>query len=294
MKNFSIVAFIIFHFSTLVFAGLTHTITFDRSDLEIITEGDYHRLLLDGLGHFSNEGAPELPVKTINLIIPAGNSVSTVKINSNKLIKISGFYNIYPTQSPIPTSINAKKPEWVEPDLDIYLSSEIYPKNIVQVVSEGYFDGSTRIITLLISPIQYLPVTGEIWFSEEITFTVNYKGCNDISLKPNKRSLKNQLLYDQILNNYVDNKKDITSYQVKHNSNGALGKSNTVQSGPLPAYEYVVITSNSLKSSFKNLYHGKYAKVLTQESSPLKIFIVIIALIILQVLRIMLVQLDNI
>jgi hypothetical protein len=40
----------------------------------------------------------------------------------------------------------AKKPEWVESNPDIYLSDEFYPKNIVKVISEGYFDGSTRIV----------------------------------------------------------------------------------------------------------------------------------------------------
>jgi hypothetical protein len=243
-----------------VYAGLTHTVTFDRSDLEIVNEDSYERFVYKGAGIFDKEGTPELPGIPVNLIIPTGNSVSSITINSNIHKKIDGIFNIYPTQPLIPTSIMAKKPEWVEPNPDIYLSDEVYPKNIVKVISEGYFDGSTRIVSLIVSPLQYLPLTGEVWFSNQITFTLDFKNCDKRSLKPTKRSSKNQNIYDQVLNKMVDNSGDISSYQVRHSKGGSLGKQSAVQSGPLPAYEYVVITSESLEPFFGSFVSWKKRK----------------------------------
>ncbi|RKY46109.1 MAG: hypothetical protein DRP91_09355, partial [Candidatus Neomarinimicrobiota bacterium] len=236
------------------------TITFDRSDLKIVKEGSYDRFIYKGSRIFDKEGTPELPGIPVNLIIPPGKSVSSIKINSNIHKKIDGIFNVYPAQPLIPTSIMAKRPEWVEPNPDIYLSDEIYPKNIVKVVSEGYFDGATRIVTLLVSPLQYLPLTGEVWFSNQITFTLDFKNCDKRSLQPTKRSSKNQKVYDLLLEKMVDNSDDIPSYQVRHSTGESLGKQSTVQSGPLPTYEYVVITSESLKPFFRSFVSWKKRK----------------------------------
>ena len=58
----------------------------------------------------------------------------------------------------------------------------------------------------------------------------------------------------------VDNSGDISSYQVRHSTEGSLGKQSAVQSGPLPAYEYVVITSESLKPFFGSFVSWKKRK----------------------------------
>ena len=169
MKKLTLVIIIMIGCLRFSYASLTYTVSFNRSDLTHWCEEEWERFSYEAAGTFGEEGSPELPGISVTLIIPSGQSVSSVTINSNIRTKIDGLFDIYPTQPPIPTSISAKKPDWVEPDSTIYLSTEIYPENILKVVSEGYFDGATRIVSLLVSPLQYLPMTGEVWFSEQIT-----------------------------------------------------------------------------------------------------------------------------
>ncbi|MBN2602332.1 MAG: T9SS type A sorting domain-containing protein [Candidatus Marinimicrobia bacterium] len=244
----------------LVLANVTHTVNFVQSDLRISKEGDYDRLSYSESMNFDKEGSPELPGISVNLIIPSGQSVSSIQINSNEKNKIDDTFDIYPTQLPIPTSLMSEKLEWIEQDPNIYLSSEIYPKNIVKVISEGYFDGSTRIVNLLISPIQYSPITGEVWFSEKITFTLNLTNSKSSAIQPNKRNQKNQRIYDNILNKLVDNKNDISKYQIRHNKGKTLDKINSVQTGSCPSWEYTVITSTDLRPYFEDLVSWKIRK----------------------------------
>ena len=51
---------------SFVYAGLTHTITFDRSDLKIVKEGSYDRFIYKGSRIFDKEGTPELPGIPVN------------------------------------------------------------------------------------------------------------------------------------------------------------------------------------------------------------------------------------
>ena len=98
MKNLTTGVIIVLFFVQFVYAGLTHTVTFDRSDLEIVNEDSYERFVYKGAVIFDKEGTPELPGIPVNLIIPTGNSVSSIKINSNIHKKIDGIFNVYPTQ----------------------------------------------------------------------------------------------------------------------------------------------------------------------------------------------------
>ena len=89
---------------------------------------------------------------------------------------------------------------------------------------------------------------------------MDFKNCDKRSLQPTKRSSKNQKVYDHVLKKIVDNSDDIPSYQVRHSTGESLGKQSTVQSGPLPTYEYVVITSESLKPFFRSFVSWKKRK----------------------------------
>lgn len=54
----------------------------------------------------------------------------------------------------------------------------------------------------------------------------------------------------------VDNPQDIPLYRVSP----SIGKVMKIQAGPLPSYEYVIITSNTLKEKFKAFVSWKKRK----------------------------------
>ncbi len=240
--------------------AVTHTVSFDRAKLKQWIEDDWNRFSYENTMPFGKVGEPEIPAISINLIIPSGQSVSSITINSDNKSLLSGIYTVYPTQPPIPTSISAKKPSWVESDSAIYSSLDYYPKEIVRVVSEGYFDGATRIVHLLVTPLQYSPMTGEILFYDQVTFTLNLVSGKDVPRLPERRLKRNQQIYDNILKNLVDNPKHISSYQQRPAQTKSLGKSAESQAGQLPSYEYVVITNNALKTSFNDFVTWKRRK----------------------------------
>ncbi len=233
-------------------ASMTQTVKFDKSDFKLYAEDKYDRISSDKYGTFGKEGEPELPGVSITLIIPTGQTVASIKIDTQDKEKIEGVFNIYPTQSPVPTSIHAEKPKWVDQDPGVYLSDEAYPLPIFNIVSEGYFDGATRLLTIKISPFQYLPLTGELWFTNQVTFTLNYAATKEPSFQPLKRSENVQKIYDGILRRIVYNTNDISTNQIRHVNNKNLSKGNAVQAGSCDSWEYTVITNETLAPYFSD------------------------------------------
>ena len=76
------------------------------------------------------------------------------------------------------------------------------------------------------------------------------------SIRVKNRKPSDQKLYDTILNKMVDNPEDIPAYQIKPAETNLLQKIETQ-----PAfYEYVIITSNALKSYFNKFVEWKKRK----------------------------------
>ena len=167
---------------------------------------------------------------------------------------------IYPAQPPIPLSDRYTEPDFVKPDVAVYGSDKPFPVQRVEVVHDGYFDGSNHIVTIAIYPLQYLPSKREVVFAEDIKFKLKFSESRRTPLRVKTRRRKNQRIYNEILKDLIDNPEDISGYQYIPPENGGLGKPNSVQSGPLPAYEYVIITRDSLKDAFEPFIEWKTRK----------------------------------
>ncbi|PIS31106.1 MAG: hypothetical protein COT43_00335 [Candidatus Marinimicrobia bacterium CG08_land_8_20_14_0_20_45_22] len=164
---------VVMFFSVQILVGqVIHRVTFDYTNLTQTSKGEWARFNYPKALVYTSPGEPELPAIVVNLIIPSGKSISSVdtKITDQKQI---GTYKIYPTQYPEPTSIDYKS-EWVSPNEEIYNSSDIFPKEIVKINKDGYFDGATHIVQLLVTPIRYVPKEGMVTFIGEINITLNF------------------------------------------------------------------------------------------------------------------------
>jgi len=62
-------------FLSIVWAQGPYTISFDLSQFEFSVEGEYDRVKGIEMCAITNTGAPELPVKSLNFILPNGNVV---------------------------------------------------------------------------------------------------------------------------------------------------------------------------------------------------------------------------
>jgi len=253
MKKVAFGIVMMFSFRILI-GQITHAVTFDYTNLTQTSKDDWVRFNYLNAVIYTNPGEPELPAIVINLIVPSGKSILGVDVKISKEEKI-GTYLIYPTQYPEPTSINYK-PVWIPPDEIIYNSSDVFPSEIVKINKDGYFDGATHIVQLLVTPIRYIPKEGVVTFISEITITLNFKDDNKSISIPVSRENKFQKYYDSIINRLVDNKSDILAYQVKPAYSKPLAKTSKTQTTP-EFYKYVVITNNSLKPSFADFVAWK-------------------------------------
>lgn len=120
--------------------------------------------------------------------------------------------------------------------------------------------GSNHIVTFAIYPLQYIPTTEELRLARSIAFELTYKNSKITPLKVRTRRSQNQKIYNKILKDLIANPEDIPLYQFVPGENRGLGKSSGIQSGPLPAYEYVIITSSALKSAFDPFVSWKTRK----------------------------------
>lgn len=227
----------------------------DFSVVKAKNGSEYQKVEIKDLQLTGEPGQPNLPAKYLRLLIPAGQNVAdiSVKANNSEIINISR--KVFPAQPPIPTSIYSNENEFAEPDPDIYNLDKLWPENIIRVVNDGYFDGTNHIVTLEIYPMRYNPVSDYLEFYPEMEFVFNMTSSSKQLFETPVRKEKYSALYENSLRQLVDNDEDIPLYSLPK-----LNKNNSVTIGPLPAYEYVIITSLSLASSFDEFISWKRRK----------------------------------
>ena len=131
---------------------------------------------------FSEEiGKSRVPYYRKMIVIPdKGNPVITV--SNIKRIKVDGYYNIQPTQHPLP-EIRNYQPQFVKDEVH-YTTDAFYPGYDANVMETGIIRNS-RYATIGIFPLQYNPVTKEIFIITECDITISFegKGENEIEKK---------------------------------------------------------------------------------------------------------------
>ncbi|HDP67392.1 MAG TPA: hypothetical protein ENN20_02695 [Candidatus Marinimicrobia bacterium] len=209
------VSLLIFGSAGITYSQLSHTVTFDRGDLQIEIESardgnSYAKINLPSLRKTFDAGMPDLPVKYVKLIIPSDQDVAKISIEKASSAKMTISQPLFPAQPDVPISIDTE-PEFIKPDPSVYKVNQFYPSDIVQLVHSGYFDGSNHIVTLAVYPIQYNPQTGEIEFYNSIDFTLTMQSSEKQPIRAKNRSEKSQKIYDTILKKIVDNPGDISA-----------------------------------------------------------------------------------
>ncbi len=229
------------------FKNMHYTQTFDPQDLRYTKGGGYEAVTMQGLELNDVVGAPQLPVKYISFIIPAGMDVNSIRVTKtvdylfppppvildklsrpglSKTKKGAGKFNLASVQPPVIPSEDWTPGPFVKPD-PAYYSLKRYPASQVQVSCHGYFDGNARIVTFAVYPITYYPADQQLVFSRSISFKFNFiateKKEKAIQTKksymrpifPAYRSAVLQQKYDELLINMVVNPQLIDKFYVR-------------------------------------------------------------------------------
>lgn len=229
--------------------AVSYSGSFGVSDLQFSTgERGYDSVRMNSLENIRVVGAPQVPVKLLNFIIPPGMDVDNISIVSNTQI-LSNTYNLIPVQPQIPTSDEWQPGPFVEPDSTYYTMS-VYPPTSAEVLNYGYFDGNARIATIAIYPLQYMPQSKQIVLNSSIGFNLSFKASPQVAVYPLKRTSYMQEKYNALLSNIVENPEDIQMYYSQPPSIGLL---------PTEA-DYVIVAPAELIPYFNDFVSWKAAK----------------------------------
>lgn len=176
----------------------------DLSFLDVSTSaGTFSELLIQGYSKTNNVGDPQLPVLSKLIEIPA-NAVPEVRVISFDLQEypLSGWgieNKLFPAQPPQPKNREAG---------DIVYNAATYAQNtflgdeLARVEISGYLRG-VRLGNLIVSPVQYNPVTNTVRIYNNLVVEVRFTG-GDISKTVETRKLYDSPYFRSIYNSVIN------------------------------------------------------------------------------------------
>jgi len=214
------------------------TYTFHHPTIETIDIAGtlYDRVNLLDCYPASNAGEPKIPSKGVFLLLPPGSKVSEINIIPGEKIVLESRLLVEPTSQAIPTSQTENIPI-PTPNQAIYQCNATYPGKLFTQVGVYSFRGY-QILVLLLHPIQYNPVTGELFYYNSLevsvkTVTTDVHSMLYRNLEQDKKEVQQK----------VDNPWMSLQYTQEY----------VPSSTPLDHYDLLIITTNALKNSFEPL-----------------------------------------
>jgi hypothetical protein len=197
-------------------------------------------------GDFLTElGKPMLPSKELKIALPAGMAAKSVQVVNTTEVEIPGEFSIFPAQPPLKIGISDENVDFVEPDKEIYSSTQPYPSKLVEFAYQTDLAGQGMAV-IKVYPLQYVPSEKRLKLYTSITLVIEGVGgyeCGDY-LSPNisDRGRKN---YEQMVKGMVVNPEDVRL-------NTAL-KGGSLIALPPGAFDHVIITLSTWVSYFQPL-----------------------------------------
>ena len=217
---------------------ITLTYSFNNPTFQKITinENTYDRIFLEDCVTASNAGEPNIPSKGVYILIPPKSKIDEIQITTSTEKTLGKGFNIDPVGEPIPIT-DSSTSQKISANPEIYNSNKFYPNKLFTEIGTYNFRGY-KILVLLLQPIQYNPVTGELYFYENMY--VNVKTSFDNKVINLFRGTKQD---EQDIIKKVDNPDDAYQYinEIKYSSTS------------FDSYDLLILTTDSLKSGFESL-----------------------------------------
>jgi len=235
----------------------SYHITFNKSDLTLEKKSGYDVVNIAECFSTTKTGEPQLPVKSLTLVIPANMEVKAVKILQAERQEIEGKFSVYPSQEFHTIEDSAK---FFEPLAEIYNSDKPYPEKLIQLIGNGNLFGY-RVVKLLLYPIQYIPSSRKLYLYTDIEFFLEFtSGATEI-LTPLRRTQISKTVVNRVIKNMAYNNNEVDQYAPLFNIEPFSG-SESVSSTPVQEndVEYMIITNDELSNEFQTLANWKTKK----------------------------------
>lgn len=265
MKRLIMIIGVVFVMITSVNAQIEGIITWvENIDFTFRPEGEYMNVVSEPSTYLNEIGAPNLPYCVKTFLVPVGVQPS-VQIHSVNKELLKSDILVYPAQ---PQVIISSVPEWVEPDSRIYNSSDPYPGNYAEIISDRE-DFGYHLVTVKFSPLEYVPNMRKLYLCD-ISFSLTYSSTSPSSASQfsvNSQSGYLNELDKEYIRSIIDNKEaldgvvpDIKSIVPKTHSDNPVLRSATTAAISEVLPEYLIITNNELKETFQELADWKIKK----------------------------------
>ena len=225
---------LVFMTLSAVAADLNWTFTFAPADINLSASGQYTVITLaDGSNPRDAVGAPAIPAKFANILLPSGATDVTVSATGD-LVLLASDVTPWPTQRVAPKS--KKQPPFAEPDPVAYASANPWPA--VAATYEGLHEmqGST-FVSVRVNPLVYVASEKTLYYRPQVTVTVSY---NEPDAQRN--NMRTRLGATAMVNALVVN---------PSTADAALRSPSLVPASD--QVDYLIVTSNSLKTAFQAL-----------------------------------------
>ncbi len=217
-------------------------------------------------GYIDEPGMPQIPYCMKTFLIPV-NAEAAIQVKSvNRKLQKKDVL-LYPVQPPIP--IGESSSSWVEPNSDIYNSSNPFPGKYAEIISDR-MDFGYHLVTVRFYPIEYIPKQREL-YTCDIAYTLTFsmvKKLVSTSIIEKQSEYLSQLDKDYI-RSIIENKEMLTEITPNVKASfrkGRLGAMVNVAEKKVTSDvdnylpEYLIITNEALKEKFRILADWKTKK----------------------------------
>jgi len=163
-------------FPALSSAAITaaKALSFDPAQLTFEKRDGLDLVFLEGAEVATEPGEPMLPAITVRFLLPPGAASAALDVDGGAVVQLPGRFAIAPTPRPA-TFSSDQAAEIPQRDTETYSSVLPYPRGIVRLAGVGSWSGHS-IATVIVSPLQYRPATGELFLHTRIEISVRAEG----------------------------------------------------------------------------------------------------------------------
>ena len=215
-------------------AELSVDFAFSAADVELAAAGEYTAIgLADGSRVVDEAGAPSIPAKFANILLPSGAQNVSVSASGEWTLLAEGL-TPYPAQPRNPKS----KPRLpFVPANDRYASAEAWPAETAAYQGDHDMQGY-RFVSVRVNPLAYVGAEKKLYLREKVTVTVTYDAAAATkSILPKQASLFGSLVDSLVVNPEA---KAQFAPAVK-------------TTAPKAALDYLIITSSGLSNAFQQV-----------------------------------------
>ena len=233
---------------------ITINFEFSPTDLEFTKSEQFEIVTFkDSIFSSDKSGAPKLPAKFINVLIPPDATFKGIETIGNEII-VKRQTLIYPIQPSF--KLTDTPPDFVEPDSSIYNSQKKIPADLAENCGLQIMRGN-KMIALRINPVRYVPQRRELYLVTNLQITVTYEYPTTKRTSQPITFRRSNKIFDKMLEEMVINPEELDLLDIKESENSFRAqkfKGNSLTT------DYLIITSSQLTNSFQKLADHSIAK----------------------------------